>query len=492
MTTERSAAGRPTGGEEGRAARSFFWAALSFGGNRVLLFLATLVLARLLVPADFGLVAAGMTLILYLEVGLDLGVGSALIFEQEHGITPRVQTAFTLNMVVSAALTVAGVAAAPAVAAFFHAPGQQAVFRVLFCYLVVRGAGQVHDAVLKRDLHFRRRTAVDLLRAAVRAGVSIALALSGLGVWAIVWGLLAGEAAGTALSWRLVRFRPSLRLDRTAGTTLLRFGLSVTALKMLNEVGMNADYLVVGNRLGTSALGYYAIAYRLPELLIDNVYWVFSSIAFPVYARARTLGPEAFRAAMLRALRLTTLFGFTCGVGLALVARDAVLVLFSARWQPSVGAMTFISLALALGSVGYASGDIFPAVGQPGRLLRINAPLVVALIVAFVLAAPYGITTVAGVHLGFEVMYGGLRMVVANRLVGSTMRESLAAMRPALCAVAGMLLLALPVRLAAPPGLPALLAVVAAGATGAVTGVLLGARTVVPELRRTALRAVGR
>jgi lipopolysaccharide exporter len=181
------------GGEVGRdrdgavradrsALHSFFWAGLSFGATKLAVFGSTLVLARILVPEDFGVVAAAMSIIALFEIGLDLGVGSALIYDQEKGITSRVQTAFTLNVAIAAVLTAVFVVSAPAIAAYFRVPDQVGVFRALAFFLLLRGLGQVHDAVLRRDLDFRRRTVTELVRAAARLGVSIALALLGQGV----------------------------------------------------------------------------------------------------------------------------------------------------------------------------------------------------------------------------------------------------------------------------------------------------------------------
>lgn len=331
QSTPQNAAPSSSLGIQRQVVKSFAWAAASLGGNRLLVFVSTLVLARLLAPRDFGVVAVGMTITMYLEAGLDLGVGSSLVYEQEEGITPRVQTAFTLNLMVAALLTVVGIVVAPQVAAFFRVPGDVAILRTLFLYFLLRGAGQVQDAVLKRDLQFKKRTAADLTSGAVRATLSIALAVAGYGAWALVWGLLAGALVSTAMKWAQVRFRPQLRLDRAASAALLRFGLAVVALKFLAVIGEDLDYLVVGRWLGPTQLGLYTLAYRLPELLIANVYWIFSQVAFAAYSKVRTMGPDAFRSAMLRALRLTTLFGFSVGVGLALVARDAVPVLFSAQ-----------------------------------------------------------------------------------------------------------------------------------------------------------------
>jgi lipopolysaccharide exporter len=491
-STPPNAAPSSSLGIQRQVVKSFAWAAASFGGNRLLVFASTLVLARLLAPRDFGVVAVGVTITMYLEAGLDLGLGSSVVYEQEEGITPRVQTAFTLNLIVAAFLTVVGIVVAPQVAAFFQVPGEVAILRTLFLYFLLRGAGQVQDAVLKRDLQFKKRTAADLASGVVRVVVSVALAAAGYGAWAIVWGLLAAALVSTAMKWAQVRFRPQLRLDRAASATLLRFGLAVVALRFLAVVAEDFDYLVVGRWLGPTQLGLYTLAYRLPELLISNVYWIFSHVAFAAYSRVRSMGVDAFRSAMLRALRLTTLFGFSVGVGLALTARDAVPLLFSAKWTPAVGPMVLISLAMGLAAVGFASGDIFAAMGRPGLLLKLNAPLTVVRFVAFVLVAPHGIVAVAAVHLGFNLVYPLIRLAIANRILHSSLRENLQAMRPALCSVAGIVVFALPVRLLTEPGLPALLLTCGAGVVGAMAAVAVGAPSTFQEVRALAREAVAR
>lgn len=469
----------PADGADGRslargAARNFGWGALSFGANRLLVFISTLVLARILVPEDFGTVAAAMAVVLYFEIALDLGVGAAVIYEQEQGITPRVQTAFTLNLMTAVGLTLLGVAFAPLIASFFHLQHQVTLFRVLFCYLLIRGCGTVQDSVLKRNLQFGRRTFLDLTRGIVRAALSIVLALAGYHAWAMIWGLLAGELAATVLAFVLVPFRPTLRLQRGASRLMLGFGLTVLALKVTDAIEIDSDYLVVGRRLGPTSLGYYTVGFRLPELLLFNVFWIFSSVAFPAYAKARTLGTTLFGPAMLRALQLITLYAFPGGVALALTAHNVVTVLFGARWEPAVGAMQLIALSAAMASVGYASGDIYSASGKPGTLLAIDAPKALIIIAAMWLAAPYGITAVAGVHLVAQTIYAVVRLHLANRIVATTWRQTLVALRPAGTCAASVAVLVAPVTLLLPEGPVTLLAQVAAVAAGAGVGLFVG------------------
>ncbi|MGN6373399.1 MAG: lipopolysaccharide biosynthesis protein [Solirubrobacteraceae bacterium] len=466
-----------------RAVRSFAWSTIAFGGNKLLVFLSTVVLARLLVPGDFGIVADAMAVLVFFDVVLDLGVGAALIYEQERGITARVQTAFTLNLIVSLTLAGIGVLLTPAIAAFFGLSSHQDVFRALFAYLLVRGVGQVQDSVLQRDLRFGRRATVEVARGGVRLAASVALAVMGFGVWALVGGLLAGELTATTLSWWLVDFWPRLSLDRAALRVMMGFGLTFIMLKVVDAISIDSDYLVVGHRLGATQQGFYSMGYRLPELALMSLYWIVGAVAFPVYSAARTRGRDASIRAMLRALRMITLFSFPAGILLALLSRDVITVLFGAKWSPAIQPMMLISLMTAVTSIGFASGDLFPANGRPGTLLAMNVPLAMMLLTGYILAAPYGIVAVAAVHLGLAIPYQAARMLLVNRLLGTTLPQTLGAMRPALYASLGVLALALPLRLAMPHGVAALLLVGAAGVGGALAGMLLGARDTALEVR---------
>ena len=245
--------------------------------------------------------------------------------------------------------------------------------------------------MLKRDLQFRRRTLVDVVRAAVRVAVSLPLALGIGGAISIAAGIVASEFAAMLLLWILVPIRPATRLRGGSARSLLGFGGQVTVIRILGSFRSTFDYIIVGSMIGATALGFYGMAYKLPELLIENVLWIFSTIALPMYARARTTGTDVMLSALLRATRLLALYGLTVGTALAVVARDAVPVLFSDQWTPAVVPMMLISLSLGIMSIAWASGDLFSAVGRPGILIKLDVPATIAMAAAFLFAARYGL-----------------------------------------------------------------------------------------------------
>jgi len=452
----------------------------------LVVFISTVVLARILTPNAFGIVAAATALIVFFDVVLDLGVGAALIYEQERGVTHRAHTAFTLNLIISSCLTLFGVLITPYVASFFGLQNHEDVFRAMFLYLFVRGLGQVQDSMLQRDLRFARRASVEIAQGVARAAVSIGLALAGFGVWALVGGLLAGEALGTALSWWAVGSWPRLSLDRQIARALMGFGLTFISLKVVDAIAIDSDYLVVGHGLGATQLGYYSMAYRLPELALTSLYWMVGAVSFPIYAQARARGYGAPMLASLRALRLITLFSFPAGVLLALVSREVVYVMFSSKWSPAIWPMVLISLMTAVTSIGYASGDLFPALGRPGTLLVLNAPLTLALVIGFVIVVPYGIVAIAIAHLAMALVAMAARLMLVSKLFDMKLVDQLRAMWPGVCAVIGVLLLAGPLRLLMPHGPITLIALLLAGALGAAGGLLAGSRGTFDELHTLA------
>ncbi len=485
MTAAPSTPGSATAG----AVRAFGWAVVSFGGRKLITFAGTLVLARILVPEHFGLVAAGMALLTYLEMALDLGVGSTVIYEQEEGLTDRVYTAFTLNLALGLLLAAVGVLMAPVIASFFQAADQTNLFRVLFLYLVLKAAGQVPDAVLRRDLDFRRRLVAEIARAGLKVAIAIPLARAGAGAWSIVLGMLVGELAGTTITWIATRFLPRLQLDRDAMRVIVGYGTTMLGVRLVSELLNNGDYLVVGNRLGPEQLGIYSIAYRVPEMILATVFWLYSMVAYPVYAKASARDPEKLKPAMLRAMRLTTLFGLPAGTGMVLVADDAILVLFSDRWVEATVPMTLIAASFAIRSVTVASGDVLPSIGRPGRLLFVNLVVLVPTLGTMVLVSPWGLTAVASVQLLATLLYVPLLQHRVNMAVGTSAREVASACIPALCAAVGVALFAAPLQFLLPQGVLRLVSTIVVGVVGGAVGLLAGGRAALPEIRGVVSRA---
>jgi PST family polysaccharide transporter len=443
------------------------WTGTAFVAGKALTFLATLVLARLLTPAEFGVVAAVIVYLTLIELVSDLGMQATVVYEQEEGVSERVHVAFTINLVLVLALTGLAVLLAPAVAGFFDIEGKTYLFRLGALNLILIGLGNIPDGLLLREMQFRRRAVPLVVRSLISGSVSIALAVAGLGAEALVVGLLAGSAAWTAVLWVMTPMRPRLAFDREIARSMASYGLGATMLDGVAIVGTRVDQAAIGPVLGARALGLYTIGLRLPEVLIGSLSAVVSHVAFPALARQRIRDAGGLAGATLALVRYQALYALPMAAGLAILATPLIVVLFSSVWQAAAGAMAAIAVKAAIRSVGHPLGDAFKAVGRQRVLVLLNVielPLLIALIV---IAAPQGIVWVAWAVMAVELLHFTLVMTLAPRVIGVRPGGVLRAVAPALGAAAGVAAGAGAVRLAwSDPTVLPLLAGIAAGFAG--------------------------
>jgi len=457
---------------------------LSFVGTKALTFAATLVLARLLAPSDFGVLAAVLAFITLLELVSDLGMKATVIYESERGITSRVHTAFTLNLGFTIVLTAIAVALAPLVAAFFDAEGHSALFAVAALDLLLRGMGNIHDALLLREMEFKRRIIPQLTSNIARGGTMIGLAVAGLGPAALVIGFVVGSAVWTLTLWIIRPYRPKLLIDRTAVRGIATYGGWASGLALIAAIGQRADVAVIGNVLGARALGLYTIAQRVPELVVGNLTWNLSIVAFPALSQRRERGGGRLTDTTLNLIRYSSLFALPAGALLALLAPALVVVLFGERWAEAGAIMEALAIMFGVACVVLPLGDTFKALGKQPIMVAVNAASVPALIGAMLLAAPAGVVAVAWARTGIGVAQAVVWFVLISRVLGLPLAEVAARSRPGLVGAAGVALAGGVVRLVLPGAdLGSLLGGATAGGLGGLLALRVGARREFNELR---------
>jgi lipopolysaccharide exporter len=452
------------------ARRGVLWSTIAFAGSKAFAFLATLVLARLLAPSEFGVVAAIIIFLALLEIGSSLGLGAALIYEQEEGVTSRVQTAFTANLLLAVALTGLAVALAAPVAAFFHVPESADLFRLASLTLLLGSLGTIPDALLLRELDFRRRSLPQVLRALVRGAVGIALALAGFGAASLVWGMLAGTLVSTGLQFALARFRPTLRLDLGELRSMASYGAGAVALEGISLVAGRSDAAIIGRVLGEHALGLYTVAFRLPELVIDNMAWNVSIVAFPALARHRTRTEQGMARTTLEILRYQALYALPVAALLAVLAPPLVVVLFGDAWAEAGPVMSAVALLSGITALVFPLGDVFKALGRQRTLVLLNLLQMPIAIATIILLAPQGIVTVAWVRVATMLVHGALVLAIITALLQVRRRDVAGAAAPGLVTAAGVALGAGLVRILWDQA--AVAPLLAAGLAGAALGLL--------------------
>ncbi|HEX8148583.1 MAG TPA: lipopolysaccharide biosynthesis protein [Pyrinomonadaceae bacterium] len=492
-TPSRAPAGGDAGGGLGRrAVQGVLWTYVSFAGSKLLVFASTVILARLLVPAEFGQVGFALLVISYLDTVGDFGVSSALIYERERP-EEAADVSFVISLLTGLLWFAAAYAGAPLVAEFFDDPGVVSILRVTALVFVINALGNTHDALLRRDLEFKKRLAPDFAMALIKGGCSVGLAMAGWGVWSLVWGQLIGTAASTVALWLVVPWRPRWHTSWRTARGMLSYGGKIVSVNVVSAVVHDADFVIVGRVLGGAALGLYSLAYRTPEFFITMIIWVIGKVTFPVYAKLRD-DPPALRQAFLLTLRYLSLITLPAGLGLAALGGLFVPAFYGEHWEAATATLQALAVAGALRSLGSHAGDVYKATGRPGILTKLGILRAAVLVPSMWWGARYGILGVALAQLVVTLGSTLLNLYVAGRVLKLSAWSLLAEFKTAAlgsCAMVSALLLLLPL-LAGLPKWAGLTAGVVAGAAVYALAAWVVGRETVEQARTTVLTSLRR
>lgn len=470
---ETSASGESVGTA---ASRGFLWANVGVFTRYMSALVLAALLARKLNTTDYKVMVTLMVFTFYFDNALDIGMGGALIYEQEKGVTKRVQVAFTSNVMIAVVLALVAFFVAPLITRFYHLEGYDSLFRMLAVIVILSGLTTIPWALLERALNFRSRAAVEVARDLTRFVLTVILVVANFKAWAVIIGLVAAYAVWLSGTWIALRFKPVLAWDWKIVKELFSYAWRMTGTRVLGVLALNGDYLIVGNRsrhkdrYGQDEMSLYYQAFRLPEFILGAQLNAMSAVLFPMYSRIRSEGRMAMADAMYKALRLIALFSIPTGIGLALVARDAIFIMYGTPSPVAIRTMELLSFAGCFVGLGFASGDLLFAIGKPGVMVRINSVMVPTMLIAMWFAAPYGIVWVATVHLVTSAIFQTARQLIVDRIIGADTLEVGRSIVPALIVSVCIGAFALPVRLLTSTGYLSMLAVVAAGCVGGVVG----------------------
>lgn len=484
-----------------RTVRGMVWAYGSYIGGRLLVLLSTVILARVLVPADFGVVALALTFMVFLDTIKDLGLGQALIVVPDERIAAAAQTAFWGSVVLGGVLSLLTGLVAPLAAGFFNEPVLHGLLTVLGLNFLLRSLGATHLALARRSLDFRSRTISETCDVLTRGVVAISLALAGAGAWSLVIGYVAGTCAAVTAIWWRVDWRPSWRPTTTHLRQMLTFGGLLTFVDVGQAFAHEIDYLFIGRVLGAAPLGQYTIAFRLPELLIVNLSIVAGVVLFPAYAQ---LDRSRLADAFLVSLRYTALLVLPVAVGLGLLARPIVLALFGPKWEPAITVMQVLCAYAVVVTMNIPAGTVYKVTGRAWILIAFTVPYVALLAATLVVATPHGILAVAATMAGMQAIFSIAGWAVATRILQVSPRRVVATLAGPAAAALTMVVPLLAVRhLGAPPAITLILAIpvalaayalglhlFAGDAVARLRGMLGGRRVLVP-VRRSERTAAG-
>lgn len=408
---------------------SVAWTYLSYGLTKGMVLVTTAVLARLLTQSEFGIVGFALTAMTFLDAVRDLGIGTALI-QRQGDVEEAADTAFWLNILLNILFWLVTLGIAPLVADFFREPQVTSILPILSLSFILSSFGATHDALIQKEMKFSRRIIPSLAEAVSKGIVSIGMALSGQGIWALVIGQVVGRTAFAIVAWMVVDWRPKFVFSIPIAIELFRYGYQISIDSLISNFQANIDYVFIGRFLGDASLGLYTVAFRIPEIVIINLCIVIAQVLFPAYSLIQENRDE-LRQGMLAAIRYVSLVTFPAGIGMALISEVFTEVVFGKEWSEAAPIMAALAIYGIFLSVSWNIGDIYKAVGRPDILWK-TAVFEFALLgpTLYVLAQESAFAVSVG-HAVIAFIVSLLRLVVGSWLVEVPMSKILRQFVPA-------------------------------------------------------------
>lgn len=382
-----------TGNLKGRAMRGGVTTIVSQSIRFALQTASTILLARLLAPAEFGLVAMVSAVTGFIAMFKDAGLSMATI-QREHITRAQVSNLFWINLALSFVLMIATIAIAPLISWFYSEPRLTLITTAIAFTFLLSGLTVQHQALLRRQMRFTDLAVIQVVVSiiSVFSGVIAAIALRNY--WALIIASTSGVVANAACVWLLVRWIPSLPTRGSGVKPMLAFGGNLTGFSTITYFARNADNLLIGWWWGPASLGVYTKAYSLFTLPLSQVNGPLSMIAVPLLSRLQG-DSERYKRAYLTILHTLTRL-LLPWIAFAIVCADWIIAItLGEQWQEATPVFRSLAIVALVQPLSNTIGWLFVSQSRTGEQLRWGAVGGILTIVSFVLSIPYGIQVLA-------------------------------------------------------------------------------------------------
>lgn len=351
--------------------KGLFWTTLSQVGKQLSQLVVIAILANLLVPRDFGLVSMALVFLHFINLVAELGFSYSLI-QKKDAKDIHYCSAFWLNIVLGILLALTFYLSAPLIAAFYTQPALEPILKVLSATVILSSLIVVQQAILMRNMEFRKLATRDISAYLIGGIIGIAFAYNGFGVWSLVAQAVTFYFFNAVLLWFLSKWRPKMLFSFRAIREIFKFSSHVTLVSIIHYFSKNIDQLLIGKFLGSEALGYYSIAYRLMLYPLQIIYLILHKVMFPSYSLMQD-SVERIASAFKKVVQVVGFTVFPMLLGLFVIAPEFITYVYGAKWEAAVILVRILCFAGIFEAIGDSIlGPIRLALGRSGLHLKMS------------------------------------------------------------------------------------------------------------------------
>lgn len=408
------------------ATSGVLWSGISQFSTQIYQSVVMIILARLLVPEDFGIIGMAVIFTGLVQTINELGLSASIIQKKDIN-NSHLSTSFWISVGLGITLFIITIIISTFIADFFNNELVGPVLRFLSIGFILGSFCTVHRSLLQKNIEFKR-IAVTEISASIISGIfSIIFALLGFGVWSLVFGSVLNSLVRTVQLWNVCKWRPSMKFDLTSFKELFSFGVHVMGSRFLNYIDMNVDYLFIGKLLSATSLGHYTLAYQLATLPLARISNVITSVTFPTFSIIQDDNSK-LRYAYLKIVKYISIVTFPLLAGLIIVAPEFIPIVFGEKWVPMIKPLQILCILGALQSIGTTVGSILLSKGRADIQFKWNILTSILLTIAVLIGVRYGIT---GVAMSITLMSCAMFFIIqkiTNNLIDLCMLDYLKAL----------------------------------------------------------------
>ena len=366
-----------------RVAKSGFWVFALRIVNRGFSLIRLIILARVLAPNDFGLMGIALLTMATLETFSETGFQAALIQKKEE-IRSHLDAAWTVLILRGFILFAILYLIAPYAATFFNTPEAQTIIQVIGLSVLLQAFTNIGVIYFQKELEFNKEFIYQFAGTLVDFIVAVSVVLILRNVWALVFGLLAGNAARCFVSYLIHPYRPHLSSDWGRAKELFGFGKWILGSSILVFLLTQGDNIFVGKLLGVTALGFYQLAHRISHMPATEITHVISRVTFPAYSKLQGDIPK-LREAYLKVLHVTAFLSFPIAGLIFVLAPDFTMIFLGEKWMPMVPPMQVLACWGIIVALIAGISPVFMSIGRPKIVTKLQA---IQTVLLFVLIYP--------------------------------------------------------------------------------------------------------
>ncbi len=356
----------------GKVMSSVIWKFLERISAQLVTMVVGIILARLLSPSHYGVIAIVNVFITICNTFVVTGLGESLVQKKDSDVLDF-SSVFYVNLLLSIFLYAVLFFAAPAISDFYGGEYEDLalIIRIMGIRLIFAATNSIQSAAVSKQMAFKKYFFVTMIGTVISAIVGIGMAYKGFGVWALVAQYMTTTVVNTILLFFFIRWYPRLQFSLSRVKPLASYGIKILGSALITTLYNESRDFIIGKKYSAEDLAYYSKGGTYPKLVINNVNSALNSVLFPVFAQSQA-DPQRMKEILCRALKLVSFVAFPAMMGLGIVADEFVTVLLTDKWLPCVPYMRAMCLAYAVMPLSTLNLQCLCAMGESGKNLRLN------------------------------------------------------------------------------------------------------------------------